>query len=264
MTKFESTRNNLTIPLTISFFIHITFVLLMIIFYLIGFNYKKEPFFVSVIDPAFLKGLDKPSRFTHPKAIPQGKGESSNKTEGVNRPDIAKMPSVKDSINTVPELNPPVTGNTKQGKEGVINRPDVNLRDGLPFANKKDLERYAKVEEYTLKKDNDPIKKNTEEFKYTAYFAKLKRRLESVGSYPEVARSRRLQGEVKVNFIILKDGKLGGLTLLSSSGHTILDEDVLRLLSDAAPYEAFPNEWGVEQLPISLRVIYYINHISVF
>lgn len=258
MTKFETTRNNLTIPLTISFFIHLTFVLLMVIFYLIGSNYKKEPFFVNVIDPSFLKGLDKPSRFIPPKGIPQGKGDSSNKTEGV------KIPSVKDSINTVPELKPSVTGNTKQGKEGVINRPDVNLRDGLPFANKKDLERYAKVEEYTLKKDNDPIKKNTEEFKYTAYFAKLKRRLESVGSYPEVARSRRLQGEVKVNFIILKDGKLGDLTLLSSSGHSILDEDVLRLLSDAAPYEAFPNEWGIEQLPISLRVIYYINHIYVF
>ena len=230
----------------------------MVIFYLIGSNYKKEPFFVNVIDPSFLKGLDKPSRFIPPKGIPQGKGDSSNKTEGV------KIPSVKDSINTVPELKPSVTGNTKQGKEGVINRPDVNLRDGLPFANKKDLERYAKVEEYTLKKDNDPIKKNTEEFKYTAYFAKLKRRLESVGSYPEVARSRRLQGEVKVNFIILKDGKLGDLTLMRSSGHSILDEDVLRLLSDAAPYEAFPNEWGIEQLPISLRVIYYINHIYVF
>ena len=30
----------------------------MIIFYLIGFNYKKEPFFVNVIDPSFLKGLE--------------------------------------------------------------------------------------------------------------------------------------------------------------------------------------------------------------
>jgi len=236
----------------------------MVIFYLIGSNYKKEPFFVNVIDPALLKGLDKPSQFIPPKAIPQVKGKSSNKTEGINRPDIAKIPSVKDSINTVPELKPPVTGNTKQGKEGVINKPDINLRDGLPFANHNDLERYAGVDKYTLKKESDPIKKNTEEFKYTAYFAKLKRRLESVGSYPEIAKAQRLQGEVKVNFIILRDGKLGDLTLLSSSGHTILDEDVLRLLSDAAPYEAFPNEWGIEQLPISLRVIYYINHIYVF
>ncbi|MBI5042648.1 MAG: hypothetical protein HZC10_02205 [Nitrospirae bacterium] len=62
MTKFEFTRNNLTIPLTISFFIHLTFVLLMIIFYLIGFNYKKEPFFVNVIDSSILKGFDKPSQ----------------------------------------------------------------------------------------------------------------------------------------------------------------------------------------------------------
>lgn len=264
MTKFETTKNNLTIPLTISFFIHLTFVLLMIIFYLIGFNYKKEPFFVNVIDPSTLKGFDNLSKSIPPKGIPQGKGESSNKTEGINKPDIAKIPSVKDSINTLPELKPPVTGNTKQGKEGVINKPDVNSRDGLPFANYNDLERYAGVDKYTLKKNNDPIKKNTEEFKYTAYFAKLKRRLESVGSYPEVARSRRLQGEVRVNFSILKDGKLGDLSLISSSGHNILDEDTMRLLSDAAPYETFPNEWEIDKLVIPLRVIYRINHIYVF
>ncbi len=266
MTKIESTRNSLTIPLTISFFIHLTFVLLMIIFYLIGFNYKKEPFFVNVIDPEFLKGLDKPSQFISPKGMPQGKGESSNKTEGINKPDIAKAPSVKDSINTMPQSKPPAAGNAQQGegREGVINEPGINLRDGLPFANKKDLEKYAKVEEYTLRKESDPIKKNTEEFKYTAYFAKLKRRLESVGSYPEIAKSRRLQGEVRVNFSILKDGKLGDLSLISSSGHNILDEDTMRLLSDAAPYETFPNEWEIDKLVIPLRVIYSINHIYVF
>ncbi len=264
MVELKTTKNALTIPLTISFFIHLTFVLLMIIFYLIGFNYKKEPFFVSVIDPALLKGIGIQPQVMPPKGIPQRKGEASSKSGSINRPDIAKIPLVKDSINAVPGLKPPVTGHAQQGKEGVINKPDINLRDGLPFANQKDLEKYAGVDKYTLKKDNDPIKKNTEEFKYTAYFAKLKRRLESVGSYPEIAKARRLQGEVKVNFIILKDGKLGGLTLLGSSGHSILDEDVLRLLSDAAPYEVFPKEWEIEQLPISLRVIYYINHIYVF
>lgn len=275
MTKIESTRNSfsvnrsgshLAVPLTISFFIHLTFVLLMIIFYLIGFNYKKEPFFVNVIDPAFLKGFDKPSQFIPPKGTSQGKVESSNKTEGVNRPDIAKMPSVKDSINTMPQSKPPAIGNAQEGegRDGVITKPGINFRDGLPFANKKDLEKYAKVEEYTLRKESDPIKKNTEEFKYTAYFAKLKRRLESVGSYPELAKARRLQGEVRVNFSIFKNGKLGNLSLMSSSGHNILDEDAMRLLSDAAPYEAFPKEWEIEQLIIPLRVIYRINHIYVF
>ncbi|MBI5042649.1 MAG: energy transducer TonB [Nitrospirae bacterium] len=92
----------------------------------------------------------------------------------------------------------------------------------------------------------------------------MKRRLETVGSYPEIAKARRLQGEVRINFSILKDGKLGDLSLMSSSGHRILDEDAMRLLNDAAPYEAFPKEWDIEQLIIPLRVIYHINHIYVF
>ena len=78
-----------------------------------------------------------------------------------------------------------------------------------------------------------------EEFKYTAYFAKLKRRLEGVGGYPEIAKNQRLQGEVRINFTIQKNGKLGDLRLVSSSGYRILDEAALELLSDAAPYEVF-------------------------
>lgn len=256
MTRFMGLKKDITLPLTISFITHLTFILLLAVFYLYSAVYKAEPFFVNMIDPDLLKGSDKTSDIITPKSLPN---------KGVVKKSHKESRSIPESGNTTP---PPINSGNTQTKEGSAGAgqgeiPSL-LREGLPFASKGDMEKYARVEEYSSKKNSDPIKNNMEEFKYTAYFAKLKRRLEGVGGYPEIAKNQRLQGEVKINFTIQKDGKLGGLRLVSSSGYRILDEAALELLSDAAPYEVFPEEWNIEQLTIPLRVIYRINYIHVF
>ncbi|MFZ3091486.1 MAG: energy transducer TonB [Nitrospirota bacterium] len=266
MTRFMGLKKDITLPLTISFITHLTFIFLLAVFYLYSAVYKAEPFFVNMIDPDLLKGSDKTSDIITPKSLPN-KGaiiKPHKESKGIPESDNTTQGKEDKGVNAAPPIN---SGNT-QTKEGSAGAgqgeiPSL-LREGLPFASKGDLEKYGRAEEYAAKKNSDPIKKNMEEFKYTAYFAKLKRRLEGVGGYPEIAKNQRLQGEVRINFTIQKNGKLGDLRLVSSSGYRILDEAALELLSDAAPYEAFPEEWNIEQLTIPLRVIYRINYMHVF
>lgn len=275
MTRIMPSKNTLTIPITISFGIHLTLIFMIILFYLYRPNYKIDPFFVRMIDPAILNGINTPAGIIPQKESSYRKDEmpsykkgrtfkGDERTKSSMKNESSETPSLTDSINIGAGQGSSGIGKDMQIKDGIMeNGSGSIIRDGLPFAGKGDLERYAKVEEYSKKRNNDPIKKNTEEFKYTAYFAKLKRRLEMIGSYPESAKSRRLQGEVGINFTILKDGKLGSLTLANSSGYRILDEDALTLLNDAAPFEPFPKEWENKELMIPLIVIYYVNYIYV-
>ena len=81
---------------------------------------------------------------------------------------------------------------------------------------------------------------------FQGYLARLKRRVERVWTYPEPAIEQRLGGELLLVFTLNKAGSLVDLRLLQSSGFPILDEEALRAIRAAAPYDPFPPELGEE------------------
>lgn len=73
------------------------------------------------------------------------------------------------------------------------------------------------------------------------YVRAWQEKVENIGNanYPQAARAERLTGQVRLLTSISHTGDLVSVTLLQSSGHTVLDEAARQIVRLSAPYEAF-------------------------
>lgn len=83
---------------------------------------------------------------------------------------------------------------------------------------------------------------------------------EKVGNsnYPEQARSRKIFGSLRLSVVLLPDGSVESMTVLDSSGSTVLDQAAMRTVRLAEPFERFPpsmREW--DKLEI-IRTWHYV------
>ena len=97
---------------------------------------------------------------------------------------------------------------------------------------------------------------DTEEFKYYGYMQRLKEKIESVWRYPPDAAARREYGDLYIQFTIKKDGKIGAVALVKTSGHPNLDAAAVIALKNADPYWPLPDAMGKESLTITGHFIY--------
>ena len=77
-----------------------------------------------------------------------------------------------------------------------------------------------------------------------AYLLDWRQRLEAVGNqyYPEASIRYGIYGDVRLLVVILQDGSLEEVRVLSSSGYAVLDEAAIKVVRMAAPYSPFPPE----------------------
>lgn len=77
-----------------------------------------------------------------------------------------------------------------------------------------------------------------------AYLLDWRQRLEAVGNryYPEASVRYGIYGDVRLLVVILQDGSLEDVKVLSSSGYAVLDEAAIKVVRMAAPYSPFPAE----------------------
>lgn len=131
--------------------------------------------------------------------------------------------------------------------------PSLPLREKL--FDREIVERLAKKEE--IKKDAG-ITFDSEEFKHHDYMRRLKERIEGAWEYPPDAAMRGLYGDLYIKFTIKKDGLLGNMELMRTSGHRSLDEAAMKALKNAEPFWPLPEEWGKETLTIDGHFVYSI------
>ena len=105
-------------------------------------------------------------------------------------------------------------------------------------------------------KNSSSITFDTEEFKYYGYMQRLKEKIESAWKYPPDAAARREYGDLYIQFTIKKDGKIGAIELVKTSGHPSLDTAAIKALRDADPYWPLPNAMGKESLTITGHFVY--------
>jgi protein TonB len=74
----------------------------------------------------------------------------------------------------------------------------------------------------------------------SSYRAKIFAHLRRYQSYPAAARAKRLTGRAVIRITIGSGGRLVGASLVSSSGHAVLDKEVLARARRAAPYPPIP------------------------
>lgn len=104
----------------------------------------------------------------------------------------------------------------------------------------------------------DTVDLDTTEYKYLSYFMKMKQQIEGIWKYPRESARRGERGQLRVVFTIKKDGQLAGITLLNSSLHTRLDDEAIRAITVAAPYNPFPKAWeGMERLNVRAVFVYH-------
>ncbi len=93
-------------------------------------------------------------------------------------------------------------------------------------------------------------------FKNRGYMRMLKEKIESIWRYPKEAARLGISGDLYLKFSIKKDGKLGEIELLRTSGYKDLDEAAMKALKEAEPFWPLPEDWEKDDLEIRGHFIY--------
>ena len=186
-------------------------------------------------------------RPVQPPASQQGTAETPPESAIPSPPGRAASPGGQPGGSAAP---PAAT--SKSGDQKRI-APDQSLRERL--FDRGVIEQFAKKEE--TKRDTG-ITFETEEFRYHTYMMRLKERIEGIWKYPPDAAMRGIYGDLYIQFTIRKNGTIGALELLRTSGHRSLDEAAQQALKDAQPFWPLPDEWGKESLTITGHFVYSI------
>jgi protein TonB len=97
---------------------------------------------------------------------------------------------------------------------------------------------------------------NAPEIQYISYFASIKRKIELVWQYPYEAAAAGIEGELQVDFVIARSGRLESVTLIRGSGYKILDDEAMRSIRMAAPFDPIPADYKIPSLMIRGRFLY--------
>ena len=97
---------------------------------------------------------------------------------------------------------------------------------------------------------------NAPEVQFISYFASIKRKIELVWQYPYEAAAAGIQGELTIDFVIARSGTVISIELVRSSGSKILDDEAIRSIRMAAPFDPIPAQYKIASLQIRGRFVY--------
>jgi len=135
------------------------------------------------------------------------------------------------------------------------------------FPSPETLHQIERKFSHTYPKDvekGDVISLNTKDFRYISYFTHIKRKIELVWEYPRRAAELGQEGSLLMRFTILKDGRLGGIKLLQSSGYRLLDQEAIRAVREAAPFNPIPDRLHKNRLNIMATFNYSLGFKFVY
>ena len=101
------------------------------------------------------------------------------------------------------------------------------------------------------------------EFKHRGYMRILKEKIESIWRYPTDAVRKNRSGDLYIMFTIKRNGELGDVEILRTSGYRSLDRAAMQALKDAEPFWPLPDDWPEEFLEIKGHFIYLYGRTHV-
>jgi len=111
-------------------------------------------------------------------------------------------------------------------------------------------------------RSDGPVRLDTRDPQYITYFGSIKRAIEVVWQYPELALRYGLQGKLLMEFTVLGNGELSGAKIIRSSGSSLLDEEALRAVNEAAPFSPIPSWIGKSRIEILASFEYHDNRLN--
>jgi len=109
---------------------------------------------------------------------------------------------------------------------------------------------------------NGPIRLDTKDPQYVTYFNSIKRAIEVVWQYPELALRYGLQGRLLLEFSIVGNGDIESAKIIRSSGSNLLDDEALRAVKAAAPFGPIPPWLGKNRIDIVASFEYLDNRLN--
>ena len=116
-----------------------------------------------------------------------------------------------------------------------------------------------RAEEPASGRDETGITFDTTEVALSGYMGRLKHKIENAWVYPYSALKDGIYGDLKISFVIRRDGTLGEVRVVRTSGHVVLDEAALEALRAAEPFWPLPELFPKEALLINGRFIYTLS-----
>lgn len=242
------------------------------------------PFYADIITPEQLRDITAPEKPKYPAPVqPQRKKYPATSplkkipapsAPAIKTPETAKnipVPQAKTLIPrdtesaarfSFPEDRQLPSGRTEKGiLEGAAPGSQKTPTTKERLFDKDIIGRFS--EQANSSKKNDSITFDTKEYRYFGYMRRLKEKIEGIWNYPAEAIERRIYGDLYLRFTIKKDGRLGAVELLRTSGHKSLDDAALKALKDAEPFWPLPNEWNQEGFTIEGHFIYSLQGIYI-
>ncbi len=100
---------------------------------------------------------------------------------------------------------------------------------------------------------------DTNDVVISGYMGRLKRKVEDAWRYPYSAIKEGISGDLKISFVVRRNGTLGAVRVVRTSGHPELDEAALQALRDAEPFWPLPELFQKEALTVDGRFIYSLK-----
>ena len=91
------------------------------------------------------------------------------------------------------------------------------------------------------------------------YRIELMRMARNYKRYPRVAMDNNWEGRVVVRMIIGANGMIASITVISSSGHEILDKQAVDMIQKAKPRVLIPAALRGKEFPLEIPVIYSLK-----
>jgi len=105
----------------------------------------------------------------------------------------------------------------------------------------------------------ETISLDTKDKRYISYANLIKNEIMSYWIYPPEALAFLIEGKLKVLFSLASDGKMTHISIMETSGHDILDKEVIRAINSAAPFPPFPGSITVKRLNIKATFDYRLT-----
>ena len=109
-----------------------------------------------------------------------------------------------------------------------------------------------------LRPPGPPVRLDTDDPRYAAYFAVVKRRIEDKWAYPSEALRARQSGQGEVHFAVRRDGSVRTVEIVRSSGVAILDRYIENAIRLASPFPRMPASVPDDVLLISMTYKYIL------
>jgi TonB family protein len=178
----------------------------------------------------------------------------------------AEPPLVKEEMSVSDTLEPSETEVPAVAEgpssEGAVNSEESHTLSGRKrIFDRNILRMIAQAEKRPPEKEG--ITFDTKEYKYRNYMQRLKETVEGIWIYPRGAAEKGIYGDLFIRFVIKKDGKLGEVKVIRTSGHRALDSAAIKALRDAEPFWPLPDAWEINALTVTGHFIYTIHGMEI-